>query len=142
MISGKLPAHSRCLCFFVVVWIMFLTSNASAANKNVEKQTTRDGTVTIPWHADYAKYNTLSVKGVNEEEIASYPVIADQGWVLSGLSSGNYSVFLTSTAKTIKVSDIRVQHFSLKSAGALFGLGFLMFCYLLYTLFHAQKVYG
>ena len=94
----------------------------------------RDGTVNINWQSDYAGYDELLVRKASGERLAAYPVIDDQSWSLSGLSNGDYLLELTGSEHSKQILSLRVRHYSLNSALSLFGLGLLLFAYLIVTL--------
>lgn len=116
------------LCYWLV------TVDVVAEEVDPPEAISRDGTVNLSWQSDYADYEQLLVRKASGGVIAAYPVIANQNWSLSGLSNGNYVLSLSDETRQKKILVLRVQHYSLNSALSLFGLGLLLFAYLVFTL--------
>ncbi|MCW8108409.1 hypothetical protein OPS25_07875 [Alteromonas ponticola] len=120
---------------FILLVGMFVSAPALDAAEQPPVYASNDGVKTISWQPDYETFNQLLILNTNGSVQASYPVISGQGWVVSGLSDGRYTLQLTKQNQERVIGTLEVEHYSLKSAVTLFGMGALMFAYLLYTLF-------
>lgn len=139
MTSRKKRPRSGC---WVAVFFCLMGAFAPviASQNDIPMLESRDGTATVSWKAEYSGYAVLRVSASPNKIVATYPVTEAQGWVLSGLPNGNYTLALTSpTQSPLHVARLSVRHYPLKAAFGLFSVGMLMFAYLLFTLVKANK---
>ncbi|NMH61025.1 hypothetical protein [Alteromonas ponticola] len=116
-----------------------MSSTVAHAAERSQAYSSNDGVITVPWQSDYATYNHFHILDATGSKQSTYPVIAGQGWVVSGLPNGNYDVVLSSANSERLIGNIRVEHYSLQSAFTLFAIGALMFAYLIFTLLKHQR---
>ena len=126
-----------CEDFRWVIIALLLCVTHMAAAADTQSLTSPDGTVTISWNDSYSDFTTLVVSGTSGEYRATYPVTDGQNWVLSGLENGDYTFELhadSGSGSALTVATLTVEHYSLRTAGALFFIGFIIFACLLFTL--------
>ncbi|MCW8092356.1 hypothetical protein [Alteromonas sp. ASW11-130] len=119
--------------FILFAGILIFTAQVIAA-EGPQSFTSNDGTLTISWQSDFSNFTQFQIIDKYGQVQVSYPVIAEQGWVVSGLANGQYKVQLTHQHKNYLIGTVEVRHYSLKIAFILFALGALMFAYLVLTL--------
>lgn len=132
MYSANWRYRALYLLLVIACGLLIISRPATAEKHTV--QTSPDGTVTVPWEDRFSPFNSLVVYDQGGSERGRYPVIQQQGWVLSGLPDGLYSLYLIAPGQKLPLNSIEVRHYSLALAGSLFVAGLFMFLYLLFTL--------
>ncbi|MCU7554133.1 hypothetical protein OCL06_05945 [Alteromonas sp. ASW11-19] len=118
----------------ILASLLVFAGCAPVTAANIEKRTSQDGTIVVPWKEGYARYQTLRINSVSGDTLSRHPVVNGQNWVITGLSDGQYRFILSSSDSQTQILSLHVSHYSLTSAFGLFTLGLIMFVYLLVAL--------